>query len=160
MNQAAIKELIIDLRSPPSGFPKFNMDYNYFVDEDGKTYGDLTAYVACRALKHPNRIPNFLIDGGDLYTLFKKHTGLDTPSANRLVYPGELVNSAHDITQITGHDMADVLQQFLDTQVVDYRGILARLQDSPEFHNKYSSEGIGERVSGFIERYGDKTKQW
>lgn len=160
MNFDNLKTLVVDLRSPPSGFPRFDFNYNYFIDEDSKTYGDLTAYAACRVLGHPNRIPNFLTNGGDLYAMFKKFTGLDTPSANRLVYPDELVNSAHDISQISGHDMADVLQQFLDTQVVDYRGILARLQDSPEFHNKYSSEGIGERVSGFIERYGDKTKQW
>lgn len=165
MKTSVLSLLINDLRSPPAGFPRFDFNYNFFIDEDGKTYGDVTAYVACRALGHPNRIPQFLIDGGDLYDLFKKKTGLSTPDAARLVYPGELVNSRYDLSRMTGDHMATIIQMFMDAgPAFDYKLILralAELEDESSVHAaRYTEGAINARVTGFIDYYGDKTKVW
>lgn len=158
IKQNVFLDLVHDLRNPPGGYPKFDFNYTFFIDEDGKTYGDLSAYIACRHLAHANQLAPFLAGGGDLEKLVRKATGMSAEEFKKLVYPAELVEANFDLNLVTGDMMADVIDNYVrgGCRKLDYRPILDMLEDDEEFIERNSHGGIAERVAGFMNRYGYK----
>jgi len=161
IRQGVLNQLILDLRRPPEWFPEFNMDYHYYVDEDGTQYGDVAAFIVARVLGEDRSLQYFVADGGDVIATAMDHAGLSARHIAMLVLPSCLLELDYPLHTITGNEAAELVDSFIESGYMepDYTAIVESIHDLDEHSptdDDYDLDSIGMRVDRFMMRYGGR----
>lgn len=151
INRDVMRRLVADLYREPSGFPAFNMEYNYILTEDGPE-GDVAAFIAARYLHTSKALRDYARDN-DVVTLAMKVSGLSPQHMMLLVYPEPLLANGYPLHTITARDAAQLVESFIESDYTtpDYSSFLG------EYETVSDRENVSLSIDRFLARYGQRT---
>jgi hypothetical protein len=105
-----------DLRTPPKGYPRFNMNFEFYKDTDGVYVGDAALYLVYR-YKGPLGIEK-AYKNKDAPTLMSELSGIPKEDCELLVWGNP--DTDLDYETVTATEFITVLKHYIDVGEVNW----------------------------------------
>jgi hypothetical protein len=128
LNNTRIQQWIEDLTDPAFGV-KFNSEYACILNDTDGLEGDASLFLVMRYAELKNTMDvfpwyeNANPAEGDFCvseTVVTAFTGIPLEDSRDLIWPSALYDADYDTESLTAHQFVQVLQNYLDTGVVDW----------------------------------------